>query len=155
MPPRPGLSLTAFHARDIIPGSDPVTNPTLKGGKAMRKYAFLIVGAFLLVLVSGLTGGEEKLGVTVYPGATFDEATGKFLAESMNLEAYCYRTNDAVAKVVAFYKGQTGLKLIDANDQGGMFKKGDVDVTIQNPWMDVKTGTMSNDTLISIVKQKS
>jgi hypothetical protein len=28
-----------------------------------------------------------------------------------------------------------------------------VDVTVQNPWMNMKTGAMMKDTLISIVKQ--
>jgi len=34
-----------------------------------------------------------------------------------------------------------------------MFKKGQIIVTIQNPWMDRKTGKTIKDTLISIVKQ--
>lgn len=32
------------------------------------------------------------------------------------------------------------------------FTNGQVDVTIQNPWMDTKTGKMITDTLITIVK---
>jgi hypothetical protein len=35
-----------------------------------------------------------------------------------------------------------------------MFRKGNVDVTVQSPWMDTKTGKMEKDTLISIVKNK-
>jgi hypothetical protein len=37
--------------------------------------------------------------------------------------------------------------------EGAMFKKGNIDITIQNPWMDMKSGRMMKDTLISIVKQ--
>jgi len=33
-----------------------------------------------------------------------------------------------------------------------MFKKGDINITVQNPWMDMKTGQHRTDTLISIVK---
>ena len=40
------------------------------------------------------------------------------------------------------------------SNDGGMFKKGNIDITIQNPWMDTKTGKMIKDTLISIVKNK-
>jgi hypothetical protein len=36
--------------------------------------------------------------------------------------------------------------------ENAMFKKGNVDITIQNPWMDMKSGKMMKDTLITIVK---
>lgn len=38
------------------------------------------------------------------------------------------------------------------NEEGAMFKKGDIDITIQNPWIDMKTGNIMKVTLISIVK---
>jgi hypothetical protein len=51
-------------------------------------------------------------------------------------------------------KNNQALNLISDTKESAMFKKGDVDITIQNPWMDMKTGKLVNDTLISIVKQK-
>ena len=54
---------------------------------------------------------EDKLGVPVYPGAKAhaqDTAAAKMLAS----EAYCFRSPDAVAKLVAYYKAQPGLKLM-------------------------------------------
>jgi hypothetical protein len=119
------------------------------------KKSVLALAVFMMMLAGlGLAGGEDKFGIAVYPGAAFDEATTKFLVDAMSVEAYCCRTNDSVAKVIAFYKAQPGLNLIDESAEGGMFKKGNVDVTIQNPWMDMKTGKQNKDTLISIVKQK-
>ena len=119
------------------------------------KKRTVALAAFLVMLAGiSLVAAEEKFGVAVYDGAKYDEATTQFLIQAMKVEAYCCRTNDTVAKVIAFYKKQPGLELIDENDKGGMFKKGDVDVTIQNPWMDMKTGKTNTDTLISIVKQK-
>jgi hypothetical protein len=57
-----------------------------------------------------------------------------------------------VQKVVAFYKKQEGLKSFIADEKNAIFKKGKTDITVQTPWMDMKTGKMNNDTLISIVK---
>ena len=64
------------------------------------------------------------------------------------------RTKDSVSKVVDFYKKQNGLKLMHADETGAMFKKGKIDITLQTPWMDMKTGKMNKDTLISLVKNK-
>jgi hypothetical protein len=36
--------------------------------------------------------------------------------------------------------------------EAGFFQRGKVDVTLQTPWMDLKTGAMMKDTLITIVK---
>jgi hypothetical protein len=110
--------------------------------------------AAVCIIGAGLVAAEEVFGVKVYEGAKYDDEVTQFLKKSMNLEASCYRTNDDVGKVVEFYKGQPGLNLIDESKEGAMFKKGEIDITIQNPWMDMKTGKMNKDTLISIVKNK-
>ncbi len=109
--------------------------------------------AFAL-LFAGAALGEEKHGVPVYPGAKYDGDTSGVLKEQMQLDAGCYRTADAVAKVTAFYKKQPGFEVVGESPEGSMLKKGSVDVTVQRPWLDMKTGTMHQDTLISIVKPK-
>ncbi|MCL5024782.1 MAG: hypothetical protein M1497_15725 [Nitrospirae bacterium] len=53
-----------------------------------------------------------------------------------------------------FYKKQSDLKYMGGDEGTPMFRKGTVDVTVQSPWMDTKTGKMMKDALISIVKQK-
>ncbi len=115
-----------------------------------RKIPVIIVAALLAFAVSA--GAEEKFGVKVYDGAKYDASTSKSVSEAMSIDASCYRTSDSVAKVVAFYKKQPGLNHMGGDGEGAMFKKGDVDITIQNPWMDMKSGKMNKDTLISIVK---
>jgi hypothetical protein len=117
--------------------------------------AWMVVLAVVCISGAGLAGAQDAFGVKVYTGAKPDEATTQFLKNSLHVEALCYRTTDDVGKVVEFYKGQPGLTLIDESKEGGMFKAGDVDITIQNPWMDMKTGKMNKDTLISIVKNKA
>ena len=110
----------------------------------------IIVAVLLAFAVSA--GAEEKFGIKVYDGAKYDASTSKSVSDGMQINASCYRTNDSVAKVAAFYKKQSGLDHMGGDAQGEMFKKGDVDITIQNPWMDMKSGKMNKDTLISIVK---
>jgi hypothetical protein len=113
--------------------------------------AFLAVA---LLAINYAAGAEERFGVTVYPGAKYDEATSRAIKEGMGMEAACFRTNDGVAKVVDFYKKQKMLQLLgDATKEGALFRAKTVDVTVQSPWMNMKTGAMMKDTLISIVKQ--
>jgi hypothetical protein len=59
---------------------------------------------------------------------------------------------DSVEKVVDYYKKVPGLSLVGETAQSAMIKKEDVDVTVQNPWMDLKTGQLLKRALISIVK---
>ena len=51
-----------------------------------------------------------------------------------------------------FYKKQPGTTVVHTDATGGMFKKGNVNITVQTPWMNMKTGEHMKDTLISIVK---
>ncbi len=116
--------------------------------------SFPAAACAVALLLAGEARGEEKHGVPVYPGAKYDATTTGAVREAMNIDAACYRTDDDVAKVTAFYKKQPGLKFIGGDAEGSMLKKGTVDVTVQRPWMDMKTGKMNKDTLISIVKQE-
>lgn len=128
----------------------------------------LLLGAMTACFVMAFAAfvfAEEKFGIAVYPGAEFDAATTKVIStmSSSIKGAACYRTKDAVGKVLEFYKGQPGLRNRGVSKQGGMFTKGSneecmdrgcTDVTIQSPWIDTKTGKMNNDTLISIVENQ-
>jgi len=98
---------------------------------------------------------DEQFGVAVYPNATADAGATKFLQESLGVEGFAFRTDDSVAAVVEFYKSQDGIRVLFANDDSAMFKKGDeVDITLQSPWRDMHSGTIMQDCLISIVKRK-
>lgn len=121
----------------------------------MRVKTWTVVLGVVCIIGAGLAGAQDAFGVKVYTGAKPDEETTQFLKNSLNVEALCYRTTDDVAKVVEFYKSQPGLTLIDESKESGMFRAGDIDITIQSPWMDMKTGKMNKDTLISIVKNKA
>jgi hypothetical protein len=111
-----------------------------------------------------------KAGIPVYPGAKEDAATSAFLRESLGMTGAAYRSGDGAAKVVAFYEKQAGMKKMPGatSEQAGFsagckgefnrYMKKEIQtcayqVTVQNPWMDMKTGQLVRDTLISIVKQ--
>jgi hypothetical protein len=109
----------------------------------------------VLLLLSVITAGaEEKFGVQVYSGVKFDAAVSKNVSESTSSNAACYRTNDSVAKVAEFYKKQPKMEYTGGEKVAAAFTNGQVDVTIQNPWMDMKTGKMMTDTLITIMKHE-
>lgn len=99
-------------------------------------------------------GAEQKHGVEVYPGAKADASVAQSVAEMGIKDAGTYRTGDAVAKVAEFYRNQK-LKQENLDKDGALFTGKGVTVTIQRPWMNMKTGAMMNDTLVSIVKNKS
>jgi len=108
--------------------------------------------AGILAAQTGLC--EERFGVPVYPGATYDAAISDFEVKNLHVEAACFRTKDPLAKVADFYKGQKQVKSVSLPDQQNAmvrFNNG-ADVTLQSPSMNMSTGTMMQDTLISIVK---
>ncbi len=110
--------------------------------------------AVLLILAAGLSVAvaEEKFGVKVYDGAQYDADTSQFLATAMKVDGACYRTTATPAQVNEFYKKQPGTTEIHTSPKGGMFKKDGVTITVQSPWMNMKTHQEMKDTLISIVK---
>src|SRR3974390_1582571 len=117
-----------------------------------RKLSAVV--AVLLFLCATAALAEERFGLAVYPSAKYDADTSKFLKQSgMAQEAACFRTDDSVAKVVDFYKAKQGFKNLSSTKEGGMFTKNNTDVTIQKPWMNMATGKMMQDTLISIIKR--
>jgi hypothetical protein len=110
------------------------------------------IAAALFTFAAAQASAESQFGVEVYPGAKHDAEVEKQV-KAMTVTAKTYRTTDPVAKVAAFYKGQKNLEATNVNPGGALFTGKGVMVSIQNPWADMKTGKITNDTLISIVKQ--
>ncbi len=117
----------------------------------MRTIICLLALGICLTSMVGIGKVEEAFGIIVYTGAKHDSGASEFLKQ-MSPQSAAYRTADSVDKVIDFYKKQAGFNLVgDPTKEGAMFRKGKMDVTIQSPWMDTKTGKMMKDTLISIV----
>jgi hypothetical protein len=106
-----------------------------------------------LVLFSGLllARAEEKFGVQIYSGARYDAETTAIVTQ-MGGQAACYRTPENLEKVLDFYRKQPGATLVHMGAKGAYFKVNGVNVTVQSPWLNMKTGAQNTDTLISIVK---
>ena len=131
-------------------------------------YAALAVVAAVL---AGPVAAQAPGTIAVYPGAKPDAVTTEFLRSQKGVEGAAYRTNDSLQKVAAFYQQQPGMKPMgDATKDSAAFVAGCKEefntvlkkkmstgcthhVTVQNPWMDMKTGKMVADTLVSVVKQ--
>lgn len=120
----------------------------------MKRNIRIVIAATVIALVAAALAAEERFGVKVYEGAKLDKEASAQVSEAFSVEAFCYRTADGLAKVVAFYRKEPGLEFMGESKEGAMFKKGDVDVTIQNPWMNMQTGQLTKETLIAIVRKK-
>ena len=110
-------------------------------------FLLTLIFAFTLMLASA----EDKFGVKVYDGAKYDADTSAIVAQ-MGGQAACYRSAGELSKVLDFYTKLPGSVLIHTGAKGAYFKVNGVNVTVQSPWMNMKTGVHNSDTLISIVK---
>ena len=114
------------------------------------------IAAVVFALCVSYAVAEEHLGVTVYPGATYDQVMTTVLKRTPSVEGAAYRTDATMAEVTEFYRKQ-GLLLLRLGDQTkerARFKKADtgVDVVVQNPWKDPHTGATIKSTLIMIIQ---
>lgn len=112
----------------------------------------------------------EDMGISPYPGARYDADTTQFLKQTLAVNCAAYQSDDDALAIAAFYEGQAGFKKIHADENGALLKRCgeeyneflkrmmstgecDAEITIQNSWMDMKTGKMMKNTLISIVNR--
>ena len=120
--------------------------------KATALFGLILTAGLLLTPNLTRAQSETKFGVPVYAGAKLDADTTTILAKMVG-QAAAYRSPDALAKITAFYSKLPGVKVVHTDDKGAMFNLNGVNITLQNPWMDMKTGALNKDTLISIVKE--
>jgi len=117
----------------------------------MRIFRSSSLLTLTLLFTLMLAWAEDKWGVKVYDGAKYDAETTAFVAQ-MGGEAACYRSAGELSKVLAFYSKLPGSVLIHTGAKGAYFKVNGVNVTVQSPWLNMKTGAHNTDTLISMVK---
>ena len=146
--------------------------PKTLPSRVLRKPCVAMALTVLVALSPGLAAAQAAGGgIAAYPGAKQDTAVSEFLRSQLGGEGVAYRTNDSLPKVAAFYQQQPGMKPMgDATKESAAFAAGCKEefnavlkkkmstgcthhVTVQNPWMDMKTGKMVADTLVSVVKQ--
>lgn len=138
---------------------------------ALAAFSALVAGPSVALAAKPDAIDPQKPGVALYPGARHDASTSGLMRTSMGVEGVAYRTGDDLGKVAAFYKKQAGIKPMgDVTKDTAAFAAGckeefnailkktmttgcQLHVTAQNPWMDMKTGKLVSDTLITVVKQ--
>jgi len=114
----------------------------------MKKAGLLLAAA---LLCASHANAEQVKGVEVYPGAKADASVGQTLEKKMGIKGVqTFRTADPVKKVAEYYRKQGLKEMPGTDDKGGMFTKGNVNVTIQSPWLEMESGKLMNDTLVSI-----
>ena len=116
------------------------------------------IAAVVVVLCVSYAVAEERLGIAVYPGATYDQTMTTVLKRTPSIEGAAYRTNASMDEVTEFYRKQ-GLLLLrfgEPTKERARFKQTDtgVDVIVQNPWKDPRTGAPMKGTLIMIIQNQ-
>jgi hypothetical protein len=113
---------------------------------------------FVCMICVSAAAAEDRLGVPVYPGATYDPVRTKLFATNPSMDGAAFRTSDDIGKVKIFYQkqGLVLLKVGSTSNERARFKSMEVntDVVIQQPWQDPQTKAMMTDTLILILREK-
>jgi hypothetical protein len=140
-------------------------------------YCFTLA---VIIAVSGIAAAADDFGIPSYPGARSDAETKEVCAvpemgiikereetSGLTKSKHCYRTNDAFAKVVEFYKKQKGLAGGVAVDEESVksasfcrSKTGGCNelsvgtsVAISAPWFVPNTMNVNDDLLIVITNR--
>jgi len=96
-------------------------------------------------------------GIQLYPGASSSDVGGseKVLKDTGYPTALCRHTADSLAKVVAFYRNDKPLSLLGepTKDNAGFYNKAGASMSINSPWMNMKTMQMTSGTLICIASK--
>jgi hypothetical protein len=103
--------------------------------------------------------GPSRFGVAIYPGAAYDPDCSRQMSQAFYAEFHCYRTEDSLAQVAAFFQKNPeltadGIGAEVARFNAVMSRKLDSGILVQvrNPWLD-KDGTEYTDTLIQISRE--
>ncbi|HEY5248821.1 MAG TPA: hypothetical protein VIJ15_10295, partial [Dermatophilaceae bacterium] len=139
---------------DLIEGSE-VYNETVGGNLLKTPSVVAVVLFFGVVSSAAEPAADRNLGIPLYPGASEAGVEGaeKTIKASGYATGVCRRTRDSLAKVVAFYKKQPGLALVGEPTEDNAAFSGPAagsSLSLNSPWMDVKTLQMQKDTLICI-----
>jgi hypothetical protein len=124
----------------------------------MRHSVFFCIGVALATSANAAHAGPESVaGIQLYPGASSSnvEDSEKVIKSTGYPIAVCRHTTDSLDKVVAFYRNDKQLSPMGApsKDNAGFFNKAGASMSINSPWMNMKTFQMTNGTMICIASK--
>jgi hypothetical protein len=124
----------------------------------MKRSLFFCIGmAFAASGITAHAAPETVAGIQLYPGASSSnvEDSEQVIKSSGYPIAVCRHTTDNLDKVVAFYRNDKQLSPMGApsKDNAGFFNKTGASMSINSPWMNMKTFQMTNGTMICIASK--
>jgi hypothetical protein len=126
----------------------------------MKRFLHFPLVAVLLALgVTAQAGPESVAGIQLYPGGSSSHVEGseKVLKDTGYPTAVCRHTPDSLAKVVAFYSKDKQLSLMGepSKDNAAFAGKAGASLSINSPWVDMKSLQFNNGTMICIVSKSA
>ena len=119
--------------------------------------ALLVTATLALCFAAPAHAADAVAGIALYPGASSSnvESSEKVLKDSGYPTAVCRHTADSVAKVFAFYRNDKQLQPLGepTKDNAGFAGTAGASMSINSPWVDLKTLRSNNDTMICIVSR--
>jgi hypothetical protein len=104
-------------------------------------------------------GADRVAGIQLYPGSSSSnvESQEEFLRGSGYKTAVCRITADSLAKVVAFYGKDKQLAPLGepSKDNAGFATRAGASMSINSPWVNMKTMQFNDGTMICIVDRKA
>ncbi|MBC8058239.1 MAG: hypothetical protein H7Y61_16825 [Rhizobiales bacterium] len=104
--------------------------------------------------VTAQTSIDRVAGIQLYPGGSSNNVEGseKVIKDTGYATAVCRHTGDSLAKVVAFYRNDKQLSLLGepSSDNAGFATKAGASMSINSPWLNMKTLQFNNGTMICI-----
>jgi hypothetical protein len=124
------------------------------------KLASLVSIALTMTLLGTIARAADAVaGIPLYPGSSSSNVEGseKILKDTGYKTAVCRHTPDSLAKVVAFYRKDKTLTALGepSKDNAGFATKSGASMSINSPWVDMKTMSMNDGTMICIVDRSA
>ena len=111
----------------------------------------------LLASATAQGGADNVAGIQLYPGSSASgvEGSEKIVKDTGYKTVACRHTTDSLSKVVAFYRNDKQLTLLGepSKDNAGFVSKTGASITINSPWIDMKTLASNDSTMICIAQK--
>ena len=123
------------------------------------KPSTLLLSLTMCAVAGVAQAADTVSGIPLYPGSSSSNVEGseKVLKDTGYKTAVCRHTADSLPKVVAFYGKDKQLSPLGepSKDNAGFVTKSGASMSINSPWVDMKTLKMNDGTMICIVDRSA